>query len=184
MDGQGMGKDLLLWMDMEMSGLDPERERILEVAALITDGNLEVVAHGPHVIVHQSEAVLGAMDEWNTTHHGASGLIDQVRSSTVGDADVERQLLDFVRAHGDQRKIPLAGNSIHQDRRFLERYMPKLEAFLHYRNVDVSSIKELVRRWYPDVYAKAPKKRDAHRAVDDLMESVEELRYYRQTVFR
>src|SRR5690606_5674855 len=128
----------MVWIDMEMSGLDPERERILEIAAIVTDGDLEVVAEGPEIVVHQPESVLEAMDDWNKTHHGASGLIERVRASTVSEEEAEARILEFLAAHVAPRTAPLAGNSVHQDRRFLARYMPQLEAFLHYRIVDVS----------------------------------------------
>ncbi len=177
------GAALLVWMDLEMTGLDPERERILEMATLITDGDLEVIAEGPELIVHQSDELLDAMDEWNTKHHGESGLTDRVRASTVSEADAEKATLDFIREHCERRSAPLAGNSIHQDRRFLVRYMPTLDEFLHYRNVDVSTVKELSRRWYPAEFAAAPAKKGSHRALDDIRESIEELRYYRRSIF-
>lgn len=176
--------DRLIWMDLEMTGLDPERERIIEAAVLITDGNLEIIAEGPDLIIHQPEPLLAAMDEWNREHHGASGLVDKVRASTLGEAEAEAMLLEFIQAHCEPCKTPLAGNSVHQDRRFLRRYMPRFDAYLHYRIVDVSTIKELARRWYPEVAAAAPRKHQTHRALDDIRESVAELRYYRDTVFR
>ncbi|RMH44892.1 MAG: oligoribonuclease [Deltaproteobacteria bacterium] len=171
-------------MDLEMTGLDVDRERIIEMATLITDANLDVVAEGPEIVVHQPDEVLDRMDDWNREHHGASGLIDRVRASTVTEAEAERRTLEFLRAHCPPRTAPLAGNSIHQDRLFLRRYMPQLEAHLHYRNVDVSTVKELARRWFPDALAAAPAKRETHRALDDIRESIEELRYYRRTIFR
>ncbi|MEM7167741.1 MAG: oligoribonuclease [Planctomycetota bacterium] len=174
---------LLVWMDLEMSGLDPARERILEIATLITDADLEIVAEGPELIVHQDDALLAAMDEWNRQHHGDSGLTERVRASQTSEQDAQQQTLDFVRAHVGEREAPLAGNSIHQDRRFLSAYMPQLEAYLHYRNVDVSTVKELVRRWYPQTFASVPPKSRSHRALDDIRESIEELRHYRRTVF-
>lgn len=175
--------DLLVWMDMEMSGLDPDRDVILEVATLITDANLEVVAEGPVIAVHQPDAVLEAMDDWNREHHGASGLTARVRASRLSVADAEAQTLTFVRQHCSDRSSPLCGNSIHQDRRFLARYMPTLDAALHYRNIDVSTVKELVRRWYPNGPT-PPEKRHAHLALDDIRESITELRFYREHVFR
>lgn len=175
--------DLLVWMDMEMSGLDPDRDVILEVATLITDANLEVVAEGPVIAVHQPDAVLEAMDDWNREHHGASGLTARVRASRLSVADAEAQTLAFVRQHCSDRSSPLCGNSIHQDRRFLARYMPTLDAALHYRNIDVSTVKELVRRWYPNGPT-PPEKRHAHLALDDIRESITELRFYREHVFR
>lgn len=175
---------VLVWMDLEMSGLDPERERILEVAAIVTDGALDVIAEGPNLVVHQSDELLGAMDEWNTSHHGQSGLTDRVRASTLTETAAEDELLAFVAKHCNERSAPLAGNSIHHDRRFLAKYMPRLERYLHYRNVDVSTVKELVRRWYPELVEKVPKKRSTHRALDDIRESIEELRWYKKNVFR
>jgi len=175
--------DLLVWMDMEMSGLDPEREVILEVATLITDARLNLVAEGPALVVHQPDSVLDAMDEWNREHHGASGLTARVRASHLSLAEAETQTLDFVRQHCPERSAPLCGNSIHQDRRFLSRYMPRLDGYLHYRNVDVSTLKELVRRWYPEGPT-PPEKKHAHLALDDIRESIDELRFYRQHFFR
>jgi len=179
-----MGKnERIVWMDLEMTGLDPERERIIEMATVVTDGDLNIVAEGPELVIHQDDTVLEAMDDWNTSHHGASGLTERVRASTVSDADAEQQTLDFIKEHCRERLAPLAGNSIHQDRRFLVKYMPLLEAYLHYRNVDVSTVKELARRWYPKQHAAAPTKQEAHRALDDIRESIEELRYYRTSIF-
>jgi len=176
-------KNPLIWMDLEMTGLDPERERIIEIAVLITDNALEIVAEGPDLVVHQPESLLEQMDDWNRKHHGASGLTERVRASQVSEAEAEAQVLAFLREHVKQGAAPLAGNSIHQDRRFLRRYMPQIDDYLHYRNVDVSSVKELVKRWYPAVYSKRPSKVGTHRALDDIRESVAELRYYRDQVF-
>ncbi len=173
----------LVWMDLEMTGLDPERERIIEMATLITDANLDIIAVGPELVVHQPDSVLDAMDEWNTKHHGDSGLTERVRASTIGEAEAQKLTLEFIRRHCPARSAPLAGNSIHQDRRFLARYMPELNEYLHYRNVDVSTVKELARRWYPDAYLEAPRKENRHRALDDIRESIAELSYYRSTVF-
>jgi oligoribonuclease len=171
-------------MDLEMTGLDPDRERIIEIAVLVTDAQLEIKAEGPDLVIHQPETLLSQMDGWNQKHHAASGLLERVRASTVTEADAEAAVLGFLREHVPERSVPLAGNSIHQDRRFLRRYMPSVEAYLHYRNLDVSTIKELARRWYPEIYAKAPDKRGSHRALDDIRESIAELRYYRTQVFR
>ena len=173
----------IVWMDMEMSGLDPDNDRILEVAVLVTDAELNVVAEGPNLVVHQSDEVLAAMDEWNTKHHGQSGLTQRVRESNIDEAQVSAALLDFLSEHTEKRKAPLAGNSIHQDRRFVARYLPEVEQWLHYRNVDVSTLKELAQRWYPKQYSGRPSKKGSHRAMDDLMESIEELKYYRQALF-
>ncbi len=178
------GSDLLVWMDMEMSGLDPAKERIIEVATIITDGNLTEVAVGPDLVIHQPDELLAAMDEWNRKHHKASGLIDRVKASTVTDGDAEAQTLAFINAHcGPKDRPVLAGNSIHQDRRFIHRYMPQLDARLHYRMVDVSTIKELARRWFPQLISKQPQKKDTHRALDDIRDSIDELRFYRSHVF-
>lgn len=178
------GSDVLVWLDMEMTGLDPAKERIIEIATILTDGNLVEIAVGPELVIHQDDAVLAAMDDWNRTHHGASGLTERVKSSTVTDADAEAQTLAFIKEHvGGKDRPVLAGNSIHQDRRFIRKYMPKLDARLHYRMVDVSTIKELARRWFPAIVVKQPPKKDTHRALDDIRESIEELRFYRANVF-
>ena len=178
------GSDVLVWLDMEMTGLDPSKERIIEMATILTDGNLVEIGVGPDLVIHQDDAVLAAMDDWNRSHHGASGLTERVKSSTVTDADAEAQTLAFIKEHvGGKDRPVLAGNSIHQDRRFIRKYMPKLDARLHYRMVDVSTIKELARRWFPQIVAKQPPKKDTHRALDDIRESIEELRFYRANVF-
>ena len=178
------GNDVLVWLDMEMTGLDPARERIIEIATILTDGQLAEIAVGPELVIHQPDEILAAMDDWNTKHHGASGLTQRVRESPIDDADAEAQTLAFINAHVSSRERPvLAGNSIHQDRRFVRRYLPELDKRLHYRMVDVSTIKELARRWYPEVTAKQPAKKETHRALDDIRESIEELRFYKQTVF-
>jgi len=178
------GSDLLVWLDMEMTGLDPERERIIEIATILTDGQLAEIALGPELVIRQPDEILAGMDDWNTKHHGASGLTERVRQSQITDADADAQTIAFIDAHVSSRERPvLAGNSIHQDRRFIRRYMPALEKRLHYRMVDVSTIKELARRWYPQIIARQPAKRDTHRALDDVRESIEELRYYRGQVF-
>ena len=179
-----MPADVLVWLDMEMSGLDPAKERIIEMATILTDGNLTELATGPDLVIHQDDAVLAAMDDWNKKHHGGSGLVDRVKASTITEADAEAQTLAFINAHATAKDRPvLAGNSIHQDRRFIRRYMPVLEKRLHYRMVDVSTIKELARRWYPAVVTKQPPKKETHRALDDIRESLDELRFYRQHVF-
>ena len=174
----------LAWIDMEMTGLEPERERIIEVAAIVTDGNLEIIAEGPSIVVHQSNELLDAMDDWNKEHHGASGLIERVKASTITEETAEASVLEFLAEHCDVRTAPLAGNSVHQDKRFIAKYMPKLEAFLHYRIVDVSTVKELCRRWYPKEYEAQPRKKGNHRALEDIRESIEELRYYRRAIFK
>jgi oligoribonuclease len=178
------GPDVLVWLDMEMTGLDPQRERIIEVALIMTDGQLTEIAIGPELVIHQSDEVLAAMDEWNKTHHGASGLVERVRTSAITEADAEAQMIAFINVHVPAKERPvLAGNSIHQDRRFVRRYMPALEKRLHYRMVDVSTVKELARRWYPQIVAKQPPKKETHRALDDIRESIDELRFYKQHVF-
>jgi oligoribonuclease len=180
-----MGKDeRLVWIDMEMTGLDPDRERIIEIAVLVTEGDLTVVAEGPDLVIRQPDEILGAMDEWNTSHHGDSGLTARVRESEISDEMAEELVIAFLKAHCVPKRAVLAGNSIHQDRRFIRRYMPKLDAFLHYRQVDVSSVKELARRWHPKAFADAPKKKESHRAMDDIRESLAELDYYRKTIFQ
>ncbi|HEY1553310.1 MAG TPA: oligoribonuclease [Kofleriaceae bacterium] len=178
------GSDVLVWLDMEMTGLDPQRERIIEVAMILTDGQLGELAIGPELVLHQADAVLAAMDDWNTSHHGASGLVERVKASTIDDGAAEALLLAFINAHVPAKERPvLAGNSIHQDRRFVRRYMPLLDKRLHYRMVDVSTVKELARRWFPAITAKVPQKKETHRALDDIRESIDELRYYKQHVF-
>ena len=168
----------LVWMDLEMTGLDPEVDVIIEMATIITDSALHVVAEGPVLAVRQPEAKLAAMDEWNQTHHGASGLLERVRRSAVSEVEAEAQTLAFIEQHVERNAAPLCGNTIWQDRRFLARYMPTLESYLHYRNIDVSSLKELARRWRPELLA-GFSKRNAHTALADIRESIEELRYYK-----
>ncbi|MGE0545418.1 MAG: oligoribonuclease [Kofleriaceae bacterium] len=178
------GSDVLVWLDMEMTGLEPAKERIIEMATILTDGNLVEIAVGPDLVIHQSDELLAAMDDWNKKHHGSSGLTERVRASAITEGDAEAQTLAFINAHVGAKDRPvLAGNSIHQDRRFVRRYMPTLDARLHYRMVDVSTVKELARRWYPQIAAKQPTKNETHRALDDIRESIDELRFYRASVF-
>jgi oligoribonuclease len=165
-------------MDLEMSGLDPDRCVILEIATVVTDEDLNVVAEGPDLVVHQDEAALESLSEWSREHFGASGLLDRVRASEVSVAEAERRTLAFLRRHCKARMSPLCGNSVHMDRHFLWRGMRALHDFLHYRNVDVSTVKELLRRWYPADFAPPPKT-ERHVALLDVRESIEELRYYR-----
>ncbi len=169
----------LIWIDMEMTGLVPERDRIIEVALVVTDSNLVAVAEAPVWVVHQEDAVLAGMDAWNTATHGRSGLTDKVRASVLPEAEVEAQALAFLAAHVPAKASPMCGNSICQDRRFLARWMPRLEDWFHYRNLDVSTLKELVKRWKPDV-AKGVPKEGKHEALADVYESIAELRYYRE----
>jgi len=172
----------LVWLDLEMTGLEPETDQIIEVAVLVTDFALNILAEGPCVAIHQGEEVLDAMDEWCTRTHSASGLIERVRTSQLNIAEVDQQVAEFVNEWVPAGKSPLCGNSISHDRRFVRRYMPALESQLHYRNIDVSTIKELVTRWYPESNG-APKKKGLHLALDDIRESGSELRWYRENVF-
>lgn len=174
-----LNENHLVWLDMEMTGLDPERERIIEVAVVITDAHLERVAEGPVLVIHQSDALLDAMDSWNRSTHGKSGLIEKVKASTLTEAEAEAQLLAFLKQHVPPGKSPMCGNTIGQDRRFMVRYMPQLEAYFHYRNLDVSTLKELARRWKPEVY-KGFVKHSRHEALADIYESIEEMKYYRE----
>ncbi|MDN4060391.1 oligoribonuclease [Massilia sp. YIM B02769] len=169
----------LVWVDMEMTGLDPDNDRIIEVAVVVTDADLNVIAEGPVFAIHQSDATLDKMDNWNKGTHGKSGLIDRVKASTVTEADAEAQLIAWLKQYVPANKSPMCGNSICQDRRFMARGMPKLEAFFHYRNLDVSTLKELCRRWKPEL-ASGFKKHQKHTALADIIESVEELKYYRE----
>ncbi len=173
----------LVWIDMEMSGLEPDSDSVLEVALIVTDKDLNLVEEGPVLVVHQSDAVLDAMDNWNKGTHGKSGLIDKVKASTLSDAEVEAQMIEFMKKHVGERKSPMCGNSICQDRRFLARHMPKLEAYFHYRNLDVSTLKELAARWRPEL-KDGFKKANSHTALADIQESIEELKYYRDTFIR
>ena len=173
----------LVWIDLEMTGLDPQRDQIIEIATVVTDAGLKVLAQGPVIAIHQPSAVLDAMDEWNTSHHGSSGLTERVRNSTISVADAEQRTLEFLRQHLPQGASPICGNSIGQDRRFLVKYMPTLEAYFHYRNLDVSTLKELARRWRPELLT-GFKKKEAHLALEDIRESIEELKYSRQVFLR
>lgn len=173
----------LVWMDLEMTGLDPERERIIEIATIVTDSELNVIAEGPVLAIRQPETLLEAMDDWNQRHHAASGLLKRVREQGVSEREAEAVTLAFLERHVEKKRAPLCGNTIWQDRRFLARYMPTLESYLHYRMVDVSSIKELVQRWRPDLVNGFSKK-NAHTALADVRESIEELRYYREHFLR
>ncbi len=169
----------MVWVDMEMSGLNPEINRILEVAVVITDSELNTLAIGPVMVIHQADEVLEAMDAWNKGTHGKSGLIDKVKASTTTEDQASQELLEFIRGYVPAGKSPMCGNTVHQDRRFMARYMPELESHFHYRNIDVSTIKELCRRWSPEVM-KGFVKKGAHTALADIEESIEELRFYRR----
>ena len=172
-------KDNLIWIDLEMTGLDPFRDQIIEIATIITDNNLEVLAEGPVIAIHQPETVLMEMDEWNTRQHGQSGLVERVRNSSYDLARAEEATVAFLRQWVPPGESPMCGNSICQDRRFLARLMPRLEAHFHYRNLDVSTLKELARRWKPDIVDGFEKK-NSHLAMDDIRESIAELAYYRE----
>ena len=170
----------LIWVDMEMTGLQPDSDRVIEIAMLVTDPQLTVLATGPVLVLHQPDEVLDAMDSWNKSTHAKSGLIEKVRASRLSEAEAERQALEFLSAHVPANTSPMCGNSICQDRRFLARWMPRLEAHFHYRNLDVSTLKELVRRWKPEL--KSFSKEGKHEALADILESIEELKFYRKNV--
>ena len=172
----------LIWIDLEMSGLDPECERIIEIASIVTDADLNIIAEGPNLVIHQPDSLLDAMDEWCTRQHGQSGLTQRVRESAISEREAELATIEFLKQHVDQGASPICGNSIGQDRRFLVRYMPELEAFFHYRNLDVSTIKELARRWCPQVLQSVSKK-GTHLALDDIRDSISELSHYREHFF-
>ena len=171
--------DNLIWLDMEMSGLLPDSDRILELAAVVTDAELNVLGESPVLVIHQSDAVLDGMDAWNKGTHGRSGLIDKVKASTLDEAAATLQMIEFLKVFVPVGKSPMCGNSICQDRRFMARYMPDLEAYFHYRNLDVSVFKELARRWKPEIYS-GFKKASRHEALADIYESIDELKYYRE----
>lgn len=174
--------DNLIWIDLEMTGLDPEKERIIEMATIVTDSQLNVLAEGPVLAIHQADTLLNAMDNWNTRQHHASGLVARVKASTVTEPAAEAETLAFLKQYTVPGKSPMCGNSVHQDRRFLLRYMPELEKFFHYRLIDVSTLKELALRWAPQVYS-GLQKESKHLALDDIRDSIEELKYYRESLF-
>jgi len=171
----------LIWLDLEMTGLDPDRDAILEIATVVTDDALKLVAEGPNIVIHQSEEALRGMEEWSKVQHEQSGLLERARNSPYDCEEAEEKTLKFLSGHCNKKESPLCGNSILKDRQFIIRHMTRLEEFLHYRNIDVSTIKELVRRWYPDVPTYTKQK--VHLALKDIRESINELRYYRQRVF-
>ncbi len=173
----------LIWIDLEMTGLDPQRDQIIEIATIVTDAELNEIAIGPVLAIHQDEALLAQMDEWNQRHHSGSGLLERVRESKITVAQAAQMTRDFLADHIAAGCSPMCGNSVCQDRRFLAQWMPDLERYFHYRNLDVSSLKELARRWYPQAL-QGLHKQGAHLALDDIRESIEELRYYRKTILR
>ncbi len=172
----------LIWIDCEMSGLNAEKERLIEIATVVTDSQLKVLAEGPVFAIHQADELLNGMDAWNTRQHNLSGLVERVRKSTVTEAEAETKTIEFLRQFVPTGKSPMCGNSVYLDRRFLEKYMPSLEKYFHYRTIDVSTLKELALRWAPRVYA-GVQKESKHLALDDIRESIEELRYYRGELF-
>ena len=176
-------KQHLVWIDLEMTGLIPESDRIIEIATIVTNTDLQVVAEGPVLAIHQPAQIMAGMDDWNKRHHGASGLTERVKHSPYNESEAEQATLKFLNQYCESGHSPMCGNSICQDRRFLARYMPSLEAFFHYRNLDVSSIKELAKRWRPDV-ADGVKKEGSHKALEDIRDSIAELRHYREHFFK
>jgi len=175
----GADPNNLIWVDMEMSGLNPDTDRVLEVAVVVTDTHLNTLGEGPVMVVHQPDAVLGAMDSWNKSAHAKSGLIDRVKASALSEAEVESRLIAFLEQYVPSGVSPMCGNSVHQDRRFMVTYLPRLESFFHYRNLDVSTLKELMKRWKPELAAGFAK-HGKHEALADIYESIEELKYYRE----
>ena len=178
-----LDEDNLIWIDLEMTGLEPQQDQIIEIATVVTDANLVLLAQGPVIAIHQPDTIMNSMDAWNTSHQGDSGLISRVRQSNTSMADAERETLEFLRTYVLPGKSPMCGNSICQDRRFMARLMPELEAFFHYRNLDVSTLKELARLWKPELVGGFVKK-GAHLALDDILESIDELKYYRDCFIR
>ena len=174
----------LVWMDLEMTGLDPERDFIIEMATLITDSDLNIIAEGPEIVIHQPAKLFETMDDWNREHHTKSGLWAKVLESNISQSEAEQKTLNFLKQHIGPRESPLCGNSIWQDRRFISKYMKELDAYLHYRLIDVSSVKIIGKLWYPKEFEKGFEKKSSHRALDDIRESIEELRFYRKTLFK
>jgi oligoribonuclease len=177
-----MNSNNLIWIDLEMTGLNPKQDRIIEMATIVTDKFLNVIAEGPVFAIHQDEQLLQGMDEWNTTHHTQSGLVQRVRESTITEKQAELLTIEFLQEHIEAGKSPMCGNSVWQDRRFLMRYMPNLESFFHYRLIDVSTVKELARRWAPSIYNEV-RKESKHIALSDIHDSIDELRHYKTHLF-
>ena len=171
-------RDNLIWIDLEMTGLDPEKEKIIEIATLVTDSDLHIIAEGPNLVLSQSKEILDSMDEWNQSHHGSSGLIDEVKKSSINEQVAEIETLDFISKYVGEKVSPMCGNTVSHDRRFLSKYMPRLESYFNYRHIDVSSFKEVAVRWMNE--AQVYEKKGSHRALGDIKESVEELRFYKQ----
>ncbi|MEW5058209.1 oligoribonuclease [Cycloclasticus sp. 46_83_sub15_T18] len=178
-----INKQNLIWIDLEMTGLEPDTDSIIEIATIVTDKELNILAEGPVLAIHQSKPTMDGMDAWNQKHHGQSGLIERVLNSPLSEADVEQQTIDFLKQWLPEATSPMCGNSICQDRRFMAKSMPQLEAFFHYRNLDVSTLKELASRWAPEIMS-GFKKKATHQALDDVIESIDELKYYRQTFLK
>ncbi|CAG8520938.1 17325_t:CDS:2 [Acaulospora morrowiae] len=179
-----MSQDPIVWIDCEMTGLDVETEHLIEVAVLITDGDLNILAEGPDLVIHQTEETMNNMSEWCKTHHGKSGLTAEVLASKISTSEASAQILDFLKTHVPKKGIaPLAGNTVHADKAFLKKEMPEVIDWLHYRIIDVSSVKELCKRWYPSTFVNMPAKKLTHRALDDIKESVEELKFYKKNIF-
>lgn len=175
------GKHNLIWIDLEMTGLEPETDVIIEIATIVTDGQLNVLAEGPVLAIHQPDSIIDNMDEWNTKTHGNSGLVQRVKDSKINEQEAVKQTIEFLQQYIGKGISPMCGNSVHQDRRFLNKYMPELEDFFHYRNIDVSTLKELARRWAPEKLTGLEKK-GSHQALDDIRESIDEMKFYRQNI--
>ncbi|CAG9134548.1 unnamed protein product [Plutella xylostella] len=178
------GAKRIVWVDLEMTGLDIDKDHILEIACLVTDAQLNVIATGPNLIIHQPDEVLDSMNQWCITQHGESGLTEASRKSKVSLKDAESQVLSFVQKHAPENKCPLGGNSVYMDRLFLRKHMPKFDSYMHYRIIDVSTVKELAKRWFQSEFSRLPPKQFQHRTMSDILESIEELKYYREHIFK